>query len=327
MEKLTASLRLAFVLALALPLTSAWAQESRTSKARMEEAQNHFQRGKELYDENDFSAALTEMKRAYEIVPNYRLLYNIGQVSYQLQDYASALRSFSRYLQEGQGEISSSRRDEVQREIDKLRRRVATLRITTRPTQAEISVDDVPVGRTPLSEPVLVNAGRRRVTASLAGHEPVSRVVEVAGQDTLNVDLQFSDAPSDRPVTTRPSDSAVSTSAVEVAKKAEPLPAWVPWGVTGALAVGTAVTGGLAGSASNDLKTKLATLGTTRAELDAAKSRTQSLALVTDILGGVTLVSAGVATFMTLTAPSTPPQRASLQFSVGPSGAAVFGTF
>ncbi len=190
--RLSRSIALALVLALSGGSAGA---AGRTKKATLEEAQNRYQRGRELYEENDFPAALVEFKRAYELAPSYRLLYNIAQVQYQLQDYASALDSFQRYLDEGGGELPAQRREEVQREIDRLQVRVATVRVTVNKPGAEISVDDVPVGTSPLREPLLLNAGRRKISASLQGTPPVTRVVDVAGRDTLDVSLEFA-APS-----------------------------------------------------------------------------------------------------------------------------------
>jgi len=328
MEELSTPRRILLILALVLSLPTNAAAQERGGKARMEEATSRFQRGKELYEESDYAAALTEFKRAYELVPNYKLLYNIGQVSFQLQDYASALRSFSRYLQEGQGEISANRREEVQRDVDKLRTRVATLRVSTSKPGAEISVDDVAVGRTPLSEPLLVNAGRRRIAATLSGYASVTKVVEVAGQETLRVSLELSS--SDAAVSTPPPPvTAPSVSVTAPAPKPpERLAPWIPWTVTGGLLVATAVTGVLAGGASSDLKVQLARYPGVRKDIDAASSKTRALALTTDVLGGLTLAAAGVSTVLMLNS-AEPPKRASgrLDVGIGPGGLAVAGTF
>src|SRR4051794_6696164 len=41
-----------------------------------EEAIARFKRGLELHGEGDFSAALIEFRKAYELAPQYRVLYN-----------------------------------------------------------------------------------------------------------------------------------------------------------------------------------------------------------------------------------------------------------
>ncbi len=328
--------RLALVLLVAMAAGSASAaaparKAPSTRTQQMEEAQRRYERGKEFYEESDYSAALVEFQRAYELAPSYRLLYSIAQVQYQLQDYAGALRSFQQYLQEGQADIAAQRREEVQREVERLRSRVATLDIVTMPVGARVSVDDQPVGRTPLSEPVVVSAGRRKVTAELPGEPPVTRMVDVAGMDTLRVQLDF--APP--PVATKPTTAVEPVATVPAAAtpgltaRAEPrgFP-WKMWTATGALAVGAGVTAVLASSAASDLKTQRDTFGVTRAQLDDASSKAKTMALTSDILTGATVVAAGISAFMTFSrGPSADAPRPSVSLGVGPGSVGVAGAF
>ena len=95
----------------------------------MVEAQAHFKRGVELYEDNDLAAALVEFRRAYDLVPNYRVLYNLGRVASALHDYATALRHYRQYLAEGGSQVVPSRRLEVEGEIVKLTSRVGQVRV------------------------------------------------------------------------------------------------------------------------------------------------------------------------------------------------------
>src|SRR5438105_150249 len=52
--------------------------------ANPDEAAMRFKRGLELYEEQDFPNALIEFRRAYELQPSYKILYNLGQVCFQL---------------------------------------------------------------------------------------------------------------------------------------------------------------------------------------------------------------------------------------------------
>ncbi|MFE8600447.1 PEGA domain-containing protein [Archangium violaceum] len=324
---------LALVLVVALGAGGASAAPRRApNKANLEEAQSRYQRGKELYSENDFQASLLEFQRAHELAPSYRLLYNIAQVQYQLQDYAGALRSFQQYLLEGSTELSAQRKDEVQREIDKLQGRVAYLRITVSKPGAEITVDDVSVGISPLPETVLVSAGRRRVVASLPGHLPASRTVDVAGRDTANVALELVSTSAPQPAAlvaeapvTKPTVPGSSSEVASTGQRGFPL---VPWIATGGLAVASGVTGVLALSASNDLRKQREAFGATRTQLDEASQKTRTLALTSDVLLGATVVAAGVSAFLTLT--SQPADSASsprVQVGVGPGSVGVAGAF
>ena len=57
-------------------------------KHPLKEARAHFERGVEYYTEGDFRAALVELTRAYALQPTYKMLYNLGQVAFELRDYA-----------------------------------------------------------------------------------------------------------------------------------------------------------------------------------------------------------------------------------------------
>lgn len=326
--------RLALVLlvAMAAGSASAAAPARKTPSARtqqLEEAQRRYERGKEFYEESDFSAALVEFQRAYELAPSYRLLYSIAQVQYQLQDYPGALRSFQQYLQEGQADITAQRREEVQREVERLRSRVAFLDIVTQPVGARVSVDDQPVGRTPLSEPVMVSAGRRKVTAELPGEPPVTRMVDVAGQDSVQVKLDFAPPPAQKPAAVTEPVASAPVATPGLAARAEPrgFP-WKMWTATGALAVGAGVTAVLANGAASDLKTQRDTFGVTRAQLDDASSNAKTLALTSDILTGATVVAAGISAFMTFSGGSSSEASApSVTVGVGPGSVGVAGAF
>jgi tetratricopeptide (TPR) repeat protein len=48
-----------------------------------------------------YQEALVEFQRAYQLSPNYRVLYNIARTAGLLKNHALALESFQRYLEEG----------------------------------------------------------------------------------------------------------------------------------------------------------------------------------------------------------------------------------
>ena len=258
------------------------------------EADAHFRRGIELYKEADYPAALIEFRRAYEIDPRYQALYNIGEDYFQLQDYANALKTLEKYLKDGGAQISAARREEVQKEVDKLRTRVATLDVTTSVPDVEIAVDDVSMGKTPLAAPLVVSAGRRRLTATRPGKPPVTQIVELAGGDAKKLVINLPD----------------DGGGPEVAPPAK-VPA-APWVITGVLTAGAVVTGALALGASGTLKTDLTTGGIDQGTLNSDHSKTFALALTTDILIGAAIVAGGISIYFTATAGSKPDKASPL---------------
>lgn len=284
---------------------------AQTPATNAAEAKKHFLRSKELYDDGDFTGALKELERSYAMVPNYKLLFNMGQIHAQTQDYAAALKSFRKFLVDGGDEVPEARRADVLKEVDRLRTRVAELTIIVNQPGAEVTVDDVAMGQSPLSAPITVNVGKRRVTATLANHFPVTKLVDVAGLDTVNVRIDLTPLVTTPAVTTaQPMTPAAPMAAVVTEPPAKPfrLPVWIPWAAAAAIGVGAGVVSGLAWQSSQTQKQLLDTYGTSRTALDATAQRTRTLALTADILWGGTAAAGIGALLYTLLRPSDSPE-------------------
>jgi hypothetical protein len=348
MTKPARSIALALALALAVPpvITSSQpAVAAEPTKEAKDEASTRFKNGLELFKEGDYRAALIEFRRAYELVPNYSVLYNIGQVHMQLQDYAGALTALQGYLTDGGSAIQGDRRAEVEKDVEKLRSRVARIEIITNPADADVTIDDVAVGKTPLAKPVLTNPGRHRISASKAGRTSASRQVEVASSDSIKVTLDLPELTSTEPVKPidQPQQPAVQTTPVQPQPTPVTPPApqrtipWAGWVVTGGLTAGAVVCGVLALGAASDLKAKREpTSGATRDELDSAGKKTSSFALATDLLGGAAIVAGAVTLYFTVRTPPAPEGAAAkpatggiqqVKVGVSPGGVRLVGSF
>jgi tetratricopeptide (TPR) repeat protein len=303
-----------------VPASQAQAQ----SQSKADEARIRYEKGVELHTEGDFQSALIEFKRSYEVVPNYHVLYNIGQVYFQLADYANALRTFQQYLDDGGKRIPVSRRSDVERDVDKLRSRVATITLKLNVPDAEVRVDDQLV-QIPDSGVLLVSAGKRKIEISKPGFKPVTRTEEIAGEEKRELKLELVQelTPDDRPI-------IVPGPATEEGPPVVPI---ILWSLTGALAVGTGVTGALALSADSTLDRLKNERGNTEEQIQSQADQATTLALITDILLAASVVSAGVSTVFTVLeftggepvkeGPAAP--TASLR--VGPLGVFVDGRF
>lgn len=269
------------------PGATAPAPGAAPSAEAQDEARRRFQRALELADDGNFDAALVELRKAYELAPTYRILYNVGLVYQQLKDYARSLDTFERYLDEGGANVPEDRLKEVSGRIDRLKTRVGFLTVVVNQPGAEITVDDLVIGTSPLPKAVRVNSGSRRVTAKLSGHPPESRIIELAGGENKTVQLDVRIAPD------------------TVAAPPRSVVPYVSWGITAALAGATAVTGVLALGAAKDYDAKTDAFGATKADIEQANSKRKTLALVTDILGGVTIAAVGVSIYFTIKPPKS----------------------
>jgi tetratricopeptide (TPR) repeat protein len=113
---------------------------------KIAEAKSRYKSGLALYDDGAFEAARVQFERAYQLAPSYKILYNVGLVYKQLNEFVAALKSFQQYLAEGGNEVPADRREEVTKTINSLLLIVASATVTTNFPDAEIAVDDAVVG-------------------------------------------------------------------------------------------------------------------------------------------------------------------------------------
>jgi hypothetical protein len=288
------------------------------------EAADHFERGVKLYEEHDFRAALIEFERAYSVAPHYAVLYNVGQCRYQLQDYAGSLAAFEKFLATGGAQGSSDQRRRAEATLEDLRKRVARVAVTTDVDGAEVAVDDLVVGTTPLTSPLVVSEGRRKIVATKPGYATASRNVDVAGNDATEVALHLE--PLAAPALAPPLMVAPPAVASPRRGGRSILPALTMFGLAaGGIGAG-AVFGIVAMGNKNDLDTACSNRvcpASSESQIEALK-RNSVISTVAFSVGAAGLV-AGAAFLLFAPAPRTEAGR--VHPFIGPGLAGAAGTF
>ena len=288
----------------------------------VEEARRRFDRGLKLYGEGDYGLALIEFERAYELVANYRVLYNIGQVGIQLRRYARAREALEQYLARGQGEVDGTRLLEVQADIEMLKSRTAKLMVTTNVGKARVFLDGEVLGNVPLASSVLVDAGNHIVKVEAPGYQGSEKAVTLAGGDEKTVLMSLEVV---RPARTVEKQTIVvhdgGAGQTDTWK-------WVGWGTTGLLAAGAVTTGIFGLNAASELEDLINTAGVSHEELESSKSRARRMFVASDILAAGALAAAGVSLYLTIGG-DEPPQQAEgkVAIVVAPNGVKVHSTF
>lgn len=289
-------------------------------------AGTHFRRGVQLYNEADYAGALVEFRRAYSISPTSAALYNVGEAEYQLQDYAGALRTFVRLLTEfGPTE---SHRAEVERTVEVLRTRVGRVSVTTIPVGADIAVDDRFVGRTPLSEPVLLSVGHRKVVASMNGRTPVVSFIDVAAEDEIPLKLELPLATGPVPVLATPASAMPRGPTPQTHDSALRT---VGFACSGVLAAGAVTFGLLAIVEASSLKNARNAFPAVPTTVDHYANLTTTFSILADSLAASAIVVGGVALIATLSSASANRSKGSgasaTSIALGPASARLQVTF
>jgi hypothetical protein len=281
--------------------TAAPADAAAPSEVDIAEAARRYDMGLKLYAEGEFRQAVIEFERSYKITSDYRVLYNIGQVRIQLANYARATVALRDYLKQGGDKISEDRRKAVEADLEMLASRTGHMRIVVNQPGADIFIDDVIVGQSPLAEPVMLDAGEHRVSARKRGYEGRPQQITLAGRDSMLVEVKLEKLPEG------------GQKVVVIKQESDPTWMIAAWTATGVLAVGAGVTGGLGIKAANDLEDMREEEGTTNDERESQADRAQTLLLAADIMGIAALATGGIALYLTLSAPDsddkeTPPK-------------------
>ncbi len=168
------------------PRTDETVGEQGDSAARAREA---FQQGVANYQAQRYVDAIHDFQVAASLIPSADLWFNIASAYEQLSrsrgeltDYEQAIAHYRRYLTE---QVDPPDRAQVEANIAVIAERLeaaraaqtvtathGTLRVQAEVDGAAVSVDDAPVGQTPIAEGLELPPGRHRVEATLEGHLP-----------------------------------------------------------------------------------------------------------------------------------------------------------
>lgn len=276
---------LAFLL-LAAAAPSAGQDAIPASGEATQQAKAHFRRGTELYGGARYRLAIAEFEAAYRLRPHGAIQYNLGQCHERLGELGAALAAYRAYLR------SAPRADDrpaVEAIMATLAARlgargVQQLFVESEPPGAEVSVDALPRGATPLAAELPL--GAHRLELEKPGFGALRREVVLAPDRALELSLPLArEEPLARraPDLTRPAAGAarapaglVAPTEVKASAGGERRFTWVAAGVAGAaLAAGIAY-GLAARSASAELRSSEHSGAAAQQLADAAAARARN---------------------------------------------------
>jgi len=150
-----------------------------------EEARVHFTKGVDFFKAGDFSAALVEFLRSYELNPLWGVKFNIAVCYLKLNKYTSSLSAYKAYLEEGGDEVPEDRKAKVIEDLSFLEATVGRVSFCCGVEGSALVVDDVEPSAVPGEGPLLMDPGIHKVELRKEGFEPfIAKVTVVAGEET-----------------------------------------------------------------------------------------------------------------------------------------------
>ncbi|HYP90523.1 MAG TPA: hypothetical protein VEQ59_20270 [Polyangiaceae bacterium] len=287
-------------------------------------ARQHFNAGVSLLKDPDgarYEDAYREFKAAYEASPSWKILGNLGLTAMKLERDGEAIDAYTRYLAEGKKDIDPSERADIERDLGTLRASAVTLVISTAPESVVVTDERTPVTGSPVRNRYQSQAGSLRLQVR-PGHHLLT-----ASNEGKSLSFELDAEPGSTREHTFDFNAPVAVAAPPVVEAPPPAAAppppppptrpiptgvWVGVAATGAFAVGAGVVGVMALGKNSDFN---AANGHDAAKAKSLQSDTQTLNVVTDVLIGAALVSAGVTTYLYVKRPTRDSSLSALRVS------------
>jgi len=172
----------------AAPLDIALAQAPAPNDAKAE-ARSRFDGGLALFEEGNNAAALAEFQRAYELIPNPVVLFNIGLVYAAMDRPAEAAQALQKVVKEPAG-LSPDILARANQTLSQQLGRIAEVSVECN-VAATIEVDNVEAATAPLAGPLKLAGGSHIVGAIAAGYTPQRKQITVAGGAKASVEFNL----------------------------------------------------------------------------------------------------------------------------------------
>lgn len=155
-------------------------------------AKAEYEAGRVLYADKDFANAIVKFQHAYELSSDPRLLWNVAVCEKNLRRYSRMLSTIRQYEKEAAAILTADERNQARDIIKTVEAFVSTLDLRIAEEGADIYIDDEKVGTSPLSEPLVVDVGTRRIRVTKPGFKENTVTRDIAGGGTviLQVDLE-----------------------------------------------------------------------------------------------------------------------------------------
>jgi hypothetical protein len=268
-----------------------------------DQARAHFQAGVNFLQDPDgarYEEAYREFSAAYSASPSWKILGNLGIAAMKLERDGEAIQAFEKYLAGGGDALAPEERAQFERDLNTLKAGVVRLRIELGQPGASVTDERLPVTGSPVRNmytpegqllEVGVRPGHHKITARLAGfEEAVWELDAVSGVEQAH---SFAFTPAKAAGGTGPVAGGTD--------RPTPTGVYVGLAATGAFAIGAGVVGALALGKKGEFDD--ANDGRDPGAATDLSDSTKTLNLVTDVLIGAAVVSAGITTYLYVSRP------------------------
>lgn len=246
----------------------------------------HFEHGLRHVGNEEWEAALSEFEASLQSSVTQVASFNRALCIMSLNRHTEALQAFDEFLETFGNDVSEERRNLINELTAEIRAGLSEITIVVNLPGASIFVDDEEIGVSPLSEPLLLEAGSHQVEARLDGYPTAQVSLSTISGSPTEVVLEF----EERGATEEPTvEVALQEHVVEEPQvqrsRLNPAGFWSMVGLTAVGAVGVVALGAVTISMDAEYRENI---NRTAAERDSGNS----MVIATDITLGISIATA-----------------------------------
>ena len=153
-------------------------------------AKGDYESGKVLFTDGDYAGSLVKFSSAFDASKDPRLLWNMAACEKNLRHYSKALKLVRQYSADGDKVLTDQDRQDASELIKVMEPFTAKLKVTVDEPDAEVTVDDDVIGKSPV-EPLIVDIGTRKVRVHKDEFEDFTKELSVGGAMEVAVDVKM----------------------------------------------------------------------------------------------------------------------------------------
>ncbi|HMJ14386.1 MAG TPA: PEGA domain-containing protein [Polyangiaceae bacterium] len=229
-------------------------EASKSESAAIAEARQRFNEGVKHFDGGKYDLAVAAFKQAYALKAAPEILRNLGAAELKAGNKRDGARHLAEYLRSA-ADLPEDERADITKELTKAERSLSRIHVHVNPADAEITIDDEPVGAWVASDPWHVDPGEHIVRAKHAGYEDAEQAVTTGAGDAELIELELSAARREAPEAPSPEETSASAEPFTPEEFHDEAPRTVPL-ILGGTITALALVGGigfrLSGSSKED---------------------------------------------------------------------------
>ena len=150
-----------------------------------------YEAGRILYADKDYANAILKFQRAHELSSDPRLLWNVAVCQKNLRRYSKMLATIRRYRKEAGAVLTEEEQTQATEIIKTVEAFVSALKLRANEDGAEVLIDEEKVAVTPVTEPLFIDVGTRKIRLKKPGFKDALITREITGGGEVTLDVQI----------------------------------------------------------------------------------------------------------------------------------------